>query len=34
MPGSSRMPISLRDGLNSVKKSRHGNPIQFLNVEL
>ncbi|KAL1855804.1 Dihydrosphingosine phosphate lyase [Diaporthe australafricana] len=34
MPGSSRMPISLRDGLNSVKKSRHGNPIQFLNVDL
>ncbi|ROW12929.1 hypothetical protein VPNG_04644 [Cytospora leucostoma] len=34
MPGSSRMPISLRDGINSVKKSRPGNAVRFLNVEL
>ncbi|KAI3394299.1 hypothetical protein diail_2946 [Diaporthe ilicicola] len=34
MPGSSRMPISLRDSLNSVKRSRNGNPIQFVNVGL
>ncbi|KUI57738.1 Sphingosine-1-phosphate lyase [Cytospora mali] len=34
MPGSSRMPVSLRDGISSVKKSRAGNAIRFLNVDL
>lgn len=34
MPGSSRMPISLRDGISSVKKSRAGAAIQFLNIDL
>lgn len=33
MPGSSRMPISLRDGFSSVKRSR-ANPLQFVSVEL
>lgn len=34
MPGSSRMPISLRDGITNVKKSRAASSLQFLNVEL
>ncbi|CAN8103599.1 unnamed protein product [Discula destructiva] len=34
MPGSSRMPISLRGGFNNVSKSRAGSSLQFLNVEL
>lgn len=34
MPGSSRMPISLRDGINSVKKSRAANAVQFVNIDL
>ncbi|KAF3765847.1 PLP-dependent transferase [Cryphonectria parasitica EP155] len=34
MPGSSRMPVSLRDGITNVKKSRAGSSLQFLNLEL
>ncbi|EMR61798.1 putative sphingosine-1-phosphate lyase protein [Eutypa lata UCREL1] len=34
MPGSSRIPVSLRDTFNSVKRSRPSNPLQMLNVDL
>ncbi|CRK22760.1 hypothetical protein BN1723_012761 [Verticillium longisporum] len=34
MPGSSRMPVSLRDGFNHVKKSRQTNPFLILNLDL
>ncbi|KAL7623882.1 Dihydrosphingosine phosphate lyase [Parahypoxylon ruwenzoriense] len=34
MPGSSRMPISLRESLISVKRSRPTNPLQVLNLDL
>ncbi|KAI1266151.1 pyridoxal phosphate-dependent transferase [Xylariaceae sp. FL1019] len=37
MPGTSRMPVSLRESLNSVKRSRHVNTLQslqFLNLDL
>ncbi|RYP92376.1 hypothetical protein DL770_001476 [Monosporascus sp. CRB-9-2] len=35
MPGSSRIPVSLRETLNSVKKrSRPSNPLQMLNLDL
>ncbi|KAH8888296.1 PLP-dependent transferase [Thozetella sp. PMI_491] len=34
MPGTSRMPISLRDSFNSVKKARPSNPLQMLNLDL
>ncbi|CAJ2508704.1 Uu.00g137300.m01.CDS01 [Anthostomella pinea] len=34
MPGSSRMPISLRESLNSVKRSRPSNPWQVINLDL
>lgn len=33
MPGSSRMPVSLRDGFSGVKKSR-ANPLSAVNIEL
>ncbi|KAM7206294.1 Pyridoxal phosphate-dependent transferase [Rhypophila sp. PSN 637] len=35
MPGTSRMPVSLRESFNSVKKRRpQGNPLQVLNLDL
>ncbi|RYP46141.1 hypothetical protein DL768_007616 [Monosporascus sp. mg162] len=35
MPGSSRIPVSLRESFNSVKKrSRPSNPLQMLNLDL
>jgi len=34
MPGTSRMPVSLREGFNSVKKARPRNPLQVLNLNL
>ncbi|EOO03598.1 putative sphingosine-1-phosphate lyase protein [Phaeoacremonium minimum UCRPA7] len=34
MPGTSRMPVSLRESLNSVKKSRPRNPLQLFNIDL
>ncbi|ORY56112.1 pyridoxal phosphate-dependent transferase [Pseudomassariella vexata] len=34
MPGSSRMPISLRESFNSVKRNRPNNPLQVLNLDL
>ncbi|KAI2611006.1 PLP-dependent transferase [Hypoxylon fragiforme] len=34
MPGSSRIPISLRDTFNTVKRSRPVNPQQIFNLEL
>ncbi|KXJ96560.1 sphingosine-1-phosphate lyase [Microdochium bolleyi] len=34
MPGSSRMPVSLRETYNSVKKARPSTPLALLNLEL
>ena len=34
MPGSSRIPASLRETLNTVKRTRPSNPLQVLNIEL
>ncbi|KAH6688603.1 sphingosine-1-phosphate lyase [Plectosphaerella plurivora] len=34
MPGSSRMPVSLRESFNHVKKSRKTNPFLVLNLDL
>lgn len=34
MPGSSRIPASLRETFNTVKRSRPSNPLQMLNLEL
>ncbi|KAK1772532.1 putative sphingosine-1-phosphate lyase [Phialemonium atrogriseum] len=34
MPGTSRMPISLRESFNSVKKARPRNPLAVLNLDL
>ncbi|KXH45315.1 hypothetical protein CSAL01_08483 [Colletotrichum salicis] len=34
MPGSSRIPASLREGLNQVKRSRQASPLLVLNLDL
>ncbi|KAK1983188.1 pyridoxal phosphate-dependent transferase [Colletotrichum cereale] len=34
MPGSSRIPASLREGLNQVKRSRQATPLLVLNLDL
>lgn len=34
MPGTSRMPVSLRESFNSVKRSRPTNPLQVLSLDL
>jgi len=34
MPGSSRMPISLRDSFNSVKRKTPASPLLILNLDL
>ncbi|KAI0479239.1 pyridoxal phosphate-dependent transferase [Xylariaceae sp. FL0804] len=34
MPGSSRMPVSLRESFNSVKRSRPRNPLQLVSLDL
>lgn len=34
MPGSSRMPVSLRETYNSVKKARPSTPLALVNLEL
>jgi len=34
MPGSSRMPVSLRETYNSVKKARPADPLALVNLEL
>lgn len=34
MPGSSRMPVSLRESFNNVKRKRQANPFLVLNLDL
>ena len=34
MPGTSRMPVSLRQGIDSVKRSRPRNPMQVVNLNV
>ncbi len=34
MPGTSRMPVSLRDSFNSVVRKRPSSPLLILNLEL
>ncbi|KAJ9141885.1 PLP-dependent transferase [Pleurostoma richardsiae] len=34
MPGTSRMPVSLRETFNNVKRSRPSNPLQFVSIDL
>jgi len=34
MPGTSRMPISLRESIASVKRRRPAGPLLLLNLEL
>ncbi|KAK3371677.1 pyridoxal phosphate-dependent transferase [Lasiosphaeria ovina] len=34
MPGTSRMPVSLRESFNTVKRSRPANTLQLLNLDL
>ncbi|KAL2759408.1 hypothetical protein ACRALDRAFT_1047228 [Sodiomyces alcalophilus JCM 7366] len=34
MPGTSRMPVSLRDSFNQVRRSRNTNPFLILNLDL
>ncbi|KAK0613770.1 pyridoxal phosphate-dependent transferase [Immersiella caudata] len=34
MPGTSRMPVSLRESFNSVKRPRPSNPLQVVSLEL
>ncbi len=34
MPGTSRMPVSLREGFHSVRRRSRANPWELLNLDL